>query len=592
MEKLIYQVANVFTSNDYRILVADFNKLLNDSFEFSDSVIYLFDEVYDTNDNFQINSYRFNKGRVYDDSISFDSFSNSIFEMIYIEKEKKQLIMPALCKYKDIFKNVFYDQLDYQQVIAFPLLDGLKVYGAYIFRFDNIVEVNTDDLELLVELLNIKFTALRTNKDLKIQSEYKDIIQSKEKIKIYYINDSIRCEGLSVSDLVIIKGNHQTLNSIERESLVFELSDRIYRQITLNVNVGYIKDITDEVDSKQKLFTDVYYDNDSKLYNKNKILLEMKDKLSYSLIKLKFNKTYLLDVKKVLFSIFSGTIISYIDEQIIIFIEETDRRKLKKVINDLEKELLKIVTLNYKIACLSYPKDIKSKDLVFKTLDDLLDQESVFFDKKAQVTNENQIISKRMIIDTIKNNKVILKFYPIINMKEVLVGYFVKHNFDLSILNDKRLELVLFKDIIERIQLLKQGVKFVVELSDDIIKNYNMINFIKELEIPKKLNKNLILKFQNGDKEFIDYLRIQNIEILREECINKLFNDDFYSNYMMMKCKYTKESNVLLDFLGQLEGKEIIKTIFITETIEDFHYLKEQQVGTLITNKFYNENEF
>ncbi|QVK20203.1 hypothetical protein KHQ82_07675 [Mycoplasmatota bacterium] len=589
MESTIYQIANIFKSNDYRKIITEYNKLIVDRIDFFDSVIYLFNVDHDINDTY-INSFRFIKGRLYEDIVNLESFSNSLFELVYLSKETQELVMPSLYKYKDIFKDIYYDNLEYEQVIAVPFLEGVKVIGVCIFRFKEITEYDKNIVEMFVELLNIKLSALRTNEETILELESLMDILSTEKMISYYIKENIKIDSFSVTEKSIIKGNHLTLQSLERKSLIFELSNKTYRQVFISKNVGYLRDITEEVKTKRNIITDVYYDKESRLYNKNKLLLEIKKKESFSLIKINFNLTYLLDVKKQLIEVFNDNIIAFVNNEIIIYLEEIDKRKLKKIISELDARLFTIATLEYKIGCLIFPKDTKNKEDIFQVLDAITNDKFIFYDKKQFIKTKNENLKKRMIVESIKSNKISLEFYPIIGFNEYVASYYVKHNFKLEVLKDKRLELILLEKIMKRISLLNEKYNFIIDISDVLISNHDMVEFIKSLRIRKCLKERLCFKFDIHNIEFIEYLRKNNIKIARNKGVDKLFTD-CYADYMFVECVYTERSNPFLDFLGQLEGREIVKSIFITKSINDYNYLKEQQVGYIITDKFYSEKE-
>ncbi|XMB87351.1 hypothetical protein RJG79_06010 [Mycoplasmatota bacterium WC44] len=586
---ILYQLSNILQANDYRKLLTEFSDIINSYIPFNDSTFYLFDNsVNSITEKYQVKCYRYIKGRLYDDIISFDNFENSILEQLYLNKETIILDSSRMHEFKDFFKNDYLSQLNYKQAIGLPFINGLQVYGGIVIKFSNECELPYEVLELACELLNAKLITLNINKNELEKLKSLSMMADKENITTYSISN---LDNINDEINFIIKGNHSTLVSTDKTSLIFNLRSKVYRQVVIDKSSGYVMDITDEINTHRKVLNDVYYDVEYKLYNKNKLQEEMKLSDEFTLIKLSYDNTYYLDVKKIVQKMFSTDLNSIVDGDIIILTRISDKRKLKKMISDLESELATVLTLDYDIGLISYPKDLNNKEIIIDILDTITKSSEHFYNKSVHFRKENRLIKKINIINAIKENKIELYYYPIIDLNEKLVAYYVKlANFHEEI-DDKRLELRLLKLILNRVLKKLGNYEFIVDISDKLINNYDMIRFLDELNLEKNLTRKLCFAFSTNNDSFKTYLRKKKIKVAFNGDIEVFYKEKLKTDYYFAHCIYDDYSNPYLDMLSKMEGLGITKPIFTTHKIEDFNYLVENQVGYLITDRFVEESK-
>jgi|GEM_PF-6624521 len=567
----IYELANIVQTSDMRKLLHEYNDCLSRAIPFTDSLMYLFSD-----DMTSVECYRYIKGRVYDYQLDFEHFEDTLVEYAYLSKEPDTFIQPRLLKYRDFYSKEFYDGSKIAQVSIIPLINGLQVHGVFLFRYDSQVEILLEDLSLSIEILNIKLLSDRWNKEKLFDLDVSTKVFDNEEIVLYSVS---KLEETELDK--VIKRKHEEID--ENTSTVFEHDSSQYSIYKLSSEMGYVKDITREFQVRKRLYEDVYVDKELNLYNRNKVELETTIRSRFSLVMVDFDMTYLNDVLKHLSQILDEQIVSFIDEKLVIMNFTTDKRSLNKFINSIKDCFSTILTLNYKIGCLIYPKDYSHRHNLINVLTSITDSDHTYYDRSVHFEAENLSVRKKRIVESIKGNTVKFKLFPIVDMNETVEAYKVMFPFEYD---DLRIELAAIKLVINRMN--EASGKYNISLSKKLIDSVDFIEFLSSMRIPTQTRKRII--FTLPDNRLTSALESRKYPIAREASIEDIFLDNS-TDYLFTRFNYNDDSNLLMDFLSKVVQNRGIKVVFKVDTLSDYRYLRKFNFGYVITDKFVFDNE-
>ena len=537
----------------------DFFNALQDDYQFIAAEVYIFPPYIR-----KIDSFRYIKGRLYEKSFSYKDMDNTLVEEIFVNKKKVSVHSSDLFSKKSLAKDSYYFDLDANLVVAYPLIEGRRLNAVITFSFSEEIDIDLSDL---VEFINIKLTMLNSIQKELMEKETLKTILLKQGVHPYKVGKDLSKELL----------NHHNKAKIG-ETKTIKNDDKYYDLIKMDSESGYLADITTEIGLKISESL-AYQDPDTKLNNINKLQRIIEANKNYSVLEISFKDVYLFDVTKSMLKLFKRSELFRSESSIFVYFEHSDKRLLNKSMRLIKESLGNIMTFEYHFGIVRVPNDIEKDVLKFLRIITLSDND--YYDKLDHIDVVNVLVTKRVIIDKIKNESYELKFHPIVNTKNQLEGYLVTHGIDHETIKDKRIELLITEYTLKTIRRVKKRVNFFIDVSEELVKSDEFLTVIKQFRQNSELFKRIFFIFDSVGTEAEEYLVKKESKIARRS-VESLYKQEKTVDFIFQNIVYEAYSDEYIDFLGKLEEKGIIP-IFEVDNKRDLQFIIDNKIGFVYT---------
>lgn len=525
------------------VLTNFFNEFSNDSLTFVDCFIVEEQEV--------VTRYRYKKGRLYEDNFTFKDIDDTIIEEMMINPKEQYIYQPQLFLDIKSKKNYVGNMLYVKPIIVDNQVHGLLSLHL-TETVDNISDLVTLAQKLLMLKANLKVTKELSRLKIVLNNEDINLFKVSElssKIKKLFINDNLE-------DPVKIK-------------------EKLYKMYKLNSTYGYLVNVSNEESLKHEK-EEAYRDRNTSLNSFNKFLKEYSDNSSVTVIEIQFATSYIYDVVKALKGINN---IYQTENGIYIVLDSHDKRKLKSQLNVIKNMLSKVKTLKYLVGVLRVGKDVKNfnKEL----LNSITKSNTEFYDKELFKTEIYNINRKQIAYNQLKQATYEHKRLNIMSLNNHLVAHYfpLVDRFD-----DNRMELLKLIDLLNEVMSYKDSIPLMIEISDELLESYNMVEELEKYKLTSKLYSKLTFVFNKKHSSFEMYLHEKNVKIGRksfEEVVSRKIGAD----YLFLDVPYERTSNYLLELLSKYQNDSIVMPIFRVKDRSDLMYLIDNQVGYVYQNK-------